>query len=292
MKRNRILPAVAVAAGLLLSSTACGGGDNANAATGDKPTATFAPGTTMAKIQQRGKLIVGVKYDQPLFGLKNPVSGKLEGMDIELAKELAKQLTGSADNVEFVETVTKNREAFLQQNKVDVVIASYAVTDARKKAVDFAGPYLHSQVGIMTRKTDTSINTPQDLNGKNVCTTTGARAASLVPEEAPQAKITLFSTYSECAQALKENRVDAVTTTEALLLGVMSQNQGQFRMASGHLADSEDYAIGSPKGDDALHAYLDDFLKKIEADGEWKKIYDDTVGTVKPGDATPPAISL
>jgi glutamate transport system substrate-binding protein len=288
MKLTHLFPALAIMGALVLGTTACGGGTAATS----HPSQTFPAGSTMAKIQERGKVIVGVKFDQPLFGVKNPVSGTMEGLDIEMAKILAKDLTGSADNVEYVEAVTKNREAFIDQNKVDVVIASYAVTDARKKVVSFAGPYLESNVALMVRKDDPSVDKPADLAGKNVCSTTGARAAQLIGQAVPDAKLILFSTYSECAQALKDKRVDAVTTTEAILLGIESQNPDAFRIASGHLADSEEFAIGSAKGDTAFHDYLDEVLTKAIADGDWKKAYEATIGKVKPGNVTPPKIVL
>lgn len=289
MKRQHFLPAVAIAGALILGTTACAG---STPAADSKPAQSFPANSTMDKIQKRGKVIVGVKFDQPLFGVKNPVTGKMEGLDIEMARILAKDLTGSADNVEFVEAVTKNREAFLQQNKVDAVIASYAVTEERKKVVSFAGPYLESNVALLVRKDDSSVNKPEDLQGKTVCSTTGARAAQLIGAAVPAAKVVLFSTYSECAQALKDKRVDAVTTTEAILLGVQSQNPDAYRIADGHLADAEEFAIGSAKDDAAFHDYLDQLLTKAIADGDWKKAYDSTIGQVKPGDVTPPKVTL
>lgn len=288
MKKLRIIAPIALAATLALGTTGCG---SSTPPAASSPAQSFPAGTTMAKIQQRGKIIVGVKFDQPMFGVKNPVTGEMEGLDIELAKLLAKDLTGSEDNVEYVEAVTANREAFLQQGKVDAILASYAVTDERKKAVAFEGPYLESGVSTMVRSDDSSISKKDDLNGKPVCTTTGARAAQLLPTLAPQAKLTLFGTYSECAQALKQKRVDAVVTNESLLLGLMEQNKGDFKVVGDYLA-SEEYAIGSAKDDTAWHDYLDGFLKKIEDNGEWKKAYDNTLGAVKPSDVTPPHITL
>ncbi|KRE77142.1 MULTISPECIES: glutamate ABC transporter substrate-binding protein [Micrococcaceae] len=288
MKKLRIIAPLAIAAALALGTTGCG---SSTAPAASTPVERFPAGTTMAKIQQRGKIIVGVKFDQPMFGVKNPVTGDMEGLDIELAKLLAKDLTGSEDNVEYVEAVTANREAFLQQGKVDAILASYAVTDERKKAVAFEGPYLESGVSTMVRNDDSSISNKDDLNGKPVCTTTGARAAQLLPTLAPQAKLTLFGTYSECAQALKQKRVDAVVTNESLLLGLMDQNKGDFKLVGDYMA-SEEYAIGSAKDDTAWHDYLDGFLKKIEDNGEWKKAYDNTIGAVKPSEVTPPQITL
>jgi ABC-type amino acid transport/signal transduction systems, periplasmic component/domain len=294
MRLTHRLAAVAIAAVTAAGMTAC---SSAGAATtpSSTPKQTFAAGSTMAKIQARGKLIVGVKDDFPLFGMKNPVSGKLEGMDIQLADLLAADLTGSADNIEYVVVSSADREAFLQQHKVDAVIATYPPNPERLKAVDFAGPYLMSPVSVMVRKGDTSISKPSDMNGKNICVTAGSGAVAMVPQNASSAKLTTLGTITECMQALEESRVDGVATTNSILLGLISQNPGKFAIAPGDLLKdgkkaSDNDSIGLPKGDKAFHDYLDSFLKKVESDGQWKKIYDSTVGTVSHDSPTPPPI--
>ncbi|GAA4263352.1 glutamate ABC transporter substrate-binding protein [Dactylosporangium darangshiense] len=273
---------------LAASATGCGKSDTGTAA---RPSETFAAGTTMDKIQQRGKLIVGVKFDQPLFGLKNPVSGKIEGFDIEIAKMIAKDITGSDQNIEYIETVTANREAFIQQGKVDIVVATYAVSEERRKQVGFAGPYYDTGVSIMVRKGEAAIKGAADLADRQVCTVTGAKSADLLPTIQPKAQIVKFGTYSNCAQALKEKRVDAVVTGEAILLGIVAQNPDAFQMVDGYLAGEEN-AIGFPKDDSALHDYLNDFLSKIFASGEWLKAYQATVGTATHRTPAPPKIAL
>ncbi|OWT66367.1 glutamate ABC transporter substrate-binding protein [Candidimonas nitroreducens] len=288
IKPSRIFPCLAVAAALAL-----GGSAGAFAASAVKQ---YPPDTTMGKIQKRGKLIVGVKVDFPLFGLRNPVTGKLEGMDIQLAHGIAKDLTGSPDNIEFVEVNSGNREVFLQQHKVDIVIATYPPNAKRVKAVDFAGPYLMSPIGTMVNKDNTSIKQVSDLNGKNICVTKGSGSETYVPLNAPKAKLTVFSSMTQCMEALAQRRVDGVTTTQSILLGQMSQNPGKFKLVPTELLNttgkkaSDNDSIGLPKGDKALHDYLDSYLKKIAANGEWKKIYDSTLGTVMPGNVSPPPI--
>ncbi|MBU6501454.1 MAG: glutamate ABC transporter substrate-binding protein [Burkholderiales bacterium] len=286
IKRSQIFASVAIVTALVL-----GLGDCYAAAV-----KAYPADTAMAKIQKRGKIIVGVKYDFPLFGLKNPVTGDLEGMDIELARGIAEDLTGSAKNIEFVEVNSGNREVFLQQHKVDIVIATYPPNPAREKAVDFAGPYIMSPIGTMVNKGDNTIKKVSDLNGKNICVTKGSGSETYVPLNAPKAKLTVFGTMTQCMEALEEKRVDGITTTQSLLLGQMSQNPGKFQLIPTELLNktgkvaSDNDSIGLPKGDKALHDYLDAYLKKIFANGEWKKMYDSTIGTVSPGAATPPPI--
>lgn len=294
MKKYRNVAALAAGAAIAITLSACAGTATPDA--GAKASAkAFPAGSTMSKIQKRGKLIVAVKDDFPLFGMKNPVTGKLEGMDIELAQLLAKDLTGSADNIQYVTVSSADREAFLEQHKVDVVIATYPPNPERQKAVDFAGPYLMSPVSVMVRSGYSGINQPSDMNGKNICVTAGSGAVAMVPQNAPSAKLTTFGTITECMQGLEQNRVDGVATTNSILLGLISQNPGKFEIAKGDLLKdgkvaSDNDSIGLPKGDKAFHDYLDSFLKKIEAHGDWMKIYKDTVGTIAPGDATPPPI--
>lgn len=292
MKRSRILVPLAAAAVFVLSTSQCVAASERTAVA----VKAYPPGTTMANIQERGKIIVGVKFDFPLFGLKNPVTGELEGMDIQLARGIAKDLTGNANNVEFIEVNSGNREVYLQQHKVDVVIATYPPNAARERAVDFAGPYLMSPIGTMVNKDNTTINKVPDLNDKTICVTKGSGSETLVPLNAPKAKLAVFSSMTQCVEALQERRVDGVTTTQSLLLGQMSQHPGKFRLASTELLDktgktaSDNDSIGLRKGDKSLHDYLDSYLKKIFANGEWKKMYDSTIGTVMPGNATPPPI--
>src|SRR5438270_5785564 len=119
---------VAGACGTKTSSTSGG-------ASGTAP--TFPAATTMAALQQKGKIIVGTKFDQPLFGLKNPMTGAIEGFDVEVAKIMAQGIFGgtladAAKHVEFVETVSKVREPSIQEGKVDIVVATYTINNTRK----------------------------------------------------------------------------------------------------------------------------------------------------------------
>lgn len=252
--------------------------------------------TTMGKIQKRGKLIVGVKVDFPLFGLRNPVTGKLEGMDIDLAQGIATDLLGNPDAIQYVEVNSGNREVFLQQGKVDMIIATYPPNPAREKSVDFAGPYVMSPIGTMVSINNQTIHNIDDMNGKTICVTKGSGSETYVPLNAPKAKLLVLGTMTQCMQAVLEHRADGVTTTQSILLGQMSQNPGKFKLVDTELVNqsgkkaSDNDSIGIPKGDKALHDYLDAYLRRIFTNGEWKKMYDRTIGTVLPGNVEPPPI--
>jgi glutamate transport system substrate-binding protein len=245
-------------------------------------------GSTMEAIQKRGKLIVGTKMDQPLFGLKG-FSGKPEGFDVEIAKKVAWSIFGDANAVEFVEAVSKNREPFIKEGRVDIVVATYTINDTRKKVVDFAGPYYIAGQDIMVRSVNDNIKGVQDLNGKKVCTARGSTSEKNLKEFAPAALGTLYDGYAQCAEALGNGDVEAVTTDNSVLLGFVQKNRGAYKLV-GRPFSEEPYGIGLKKGDSQFRAFLNDVLEGMYRDGSWQMAYDATIGQVQPQPPAPPPV--
>ncbi len=267
------LRALAAATVLALSLTACGGEDEVT--TEVKKDAKFAAGSTMAKFNEAGKIRVGVKFDQPGVGFKD-VGGKPEGFDIEIAKIIAAKLGIEPDGIEFVETVSKNREPFLQKGTVDIVAASYSITDERRQVVGQAGPYYVTGQQLLTRKDDNSIKGPDDLKGKKVCSVTGSTSIATV-EEKYGAQPAPFGTYSECVQQLLNKQVDAVTTDGAILLGYAAQNPDELQVVGEEFSE-ERYGIGYKLGDKAFCEFLNKTLQDSFEDGSWQEAFDKTLG--------------
>jgi hypothetical protein len=167
------LIAVSLVAALAVLA-ACGDDEGESGAEVKEGSASFAAGTTMARLNEAGKVRVGTKFDQPLFGLKN-LEGKPEGFDAEIAEIIAADLGISAENIEWIETISANREPFIQQDKVDFVVATYTINDKRKEAIDFAGPYYVAGQDIMVAKGNPEdITGPAALAGKKVCSVAGS----------------------------------------------------------------------------------------------------------------------
>ena len=146
--RTHRLVTWAVAAALAFGTVACGDDDGDSVGTGtDK---NFAVGSTMERLNKAGKVKVGTKFDQPLFGLKG-VSEKVEGFDVEIAKIIATELGIPESGVEFVESISKNREDFIVNGTVDFIVATYTINDDRKQKVGFAGPYYVAGQDIMVK---------------------------------------------------------------------------------------------------------------------------------------------
>jgi glutamate transport system substrate-binding protein len=291
MRVGRTLRLAGAVLALTLAAAACGGDDNGGGDGGGQVNqgASFPEGTTMARLKQAGTVKVGTKFDQPLFGLKN-LEGKPEGFDVEIAKLIAGEMGIAADKIQWVETVSANREPFIQQGKVDYVVATYTINDERKKVVDFAGPYYEAGQDIMVAKGNPEgIAGPDDLAGKKVCSVTGSTPAENIRTNYPKAQLTEFDVYSKCAEALKNGQVQAVTTDNVILLGLISKDQEAFELV-GKPFTKEPYGIGLKKGDTEFRTFINDTLEKIEQDGRWLKAWDATAGKVATEKPTPPAI--
>jgi glutamate transport system substrate-binding protein len=170
------------------------------------------------------------------------------------------------------------------------VIASYSITDKRKKVVSFAGPYYVTGQDLLIRKADKdSIKGPDDLAGKKVCSVTGSTPLANIEENYKQAKAVPFSTYTECVDQLTTNQVDAVSTDGAILLGYAAKNPDTL-MVVGKPFSTEKYGIGLKKDDTQFRKFLDDTLQKAFDKGDWKKAYDSTLG--KSGSSAPAPPSL
>jgi glutamate transport system substrate-binding protein len=273
---------------LALTLAACGGDDDGGGGQVNSG-ASFPEGTTMARLKAAGAVKVGTKFDQPLFGLKN-LQGKPEGFDVEIAKLIAGEMGIAADKIEWVEAVSANREPFIQQGKVDFVVATYTINDKRKQVVDFAGPYYEAGQDIMVAKGNPEqIKGPEDLAGKKVCSVTGSTPAENIRTNYPKAELTEFDVYSKCAEALKNGQVQAVTTDNVILLGLISQDQEAFELVAKPFT-KEPYGIGLKKGDTAFRNFINDTLEKAFQDGRWLAAWDATAGKVAKEKPTPPTI--
>jgi glutamate transport system substrate-binding protein len=297
MRRFRYFGAALVAVALI--AVGCGDDDDGTVTGGQSgdstPAPTFPAGTTMAALQSKGKIIVGVKYDQPGLGQKNPTTNKVEGFDVEIAKQIALGVFGGdiddiESKIEFQESTTPNREDFIEFGTVDMVVATYTINDARKRRVDFAGPYYIAGQDIMVKANDTSIKGVADLNGKKTCSVRNSTPAGNVARLAPEADLTLFDQYSDCVQALRDGRVQSVTTDNSILLGFVAASPSEFKIVGNKFTD-EPYGIGVKRGDDAFRTFINDRLEAIYANGEWAKLFAATLGKLGIPTPTPPPVN-
>ncbi|MFR4488764.1 MAG: glutamate ABC transporter substrate-binding protein [Bifidobacterium pseudocatenulatum] len=225
-----------------------------------------------------GKIRIGIKFDQPGLGFKK--SGTYVGFDVDVAKYVAKKLGYSEDQIIWKEAPSKQREAMIQNGDVDMILATYSITDERKKAVSFAGPYFVAGQDLLVRKDDNSINGPEDLNGKRLCSVTGSTSAATVKEKfASEVQLMEQPGYAECATALFSGIVDAVTTDDIILAGLASASRGKLKVV-GKPFTQEYYGVGIKKGDTQLATKINNAIVDMIQDGSWENaISDNTKGT-------------
>lgn len=282
---------LAMLALVALVAAACGGDDDddddddggttGTATTAASPSAapSFAADSTMAKIAANKKLVVGVKFDQPGFGLKDPATGKVDGFDVAVAKEIGKALGLKEDQIEFVEAVSANRIPFLQEDKVDLVIATMTINADRKTQIDFSRPYYLAGQSILVKKDNTTIKSVDDLNGKKVCSVQGSTSEKNVQAKAPQAELLSLTGYAACVSAMKDGRVEAVSTDDIILAGFAAADN-TLKLVGGQFTQ-EPYGIGVKKGKTDLVQFIDAQLDRMFKDGTWDKIYEKYLGKVE-----------
>lgn len=269
---RRRLAALGATAALAVGLTACGGSD-----------ATTSSGSGA------GGLKIGIKIDQPGLGLKQ--GSDYKGMDIDVATYVAGKLGTTADKITWVPAPSAQRETLIETGQVDLVVATYSITDTRKQKVSFAGPYFIAGQDLLVRADDTSITGPEAMTGKKLCSVKGSTSAQKVKDKYPGVNLQEFGTYSECVAALVSKGVDALTTDDTILAGYAAQAQytGKLKVV-GKTFSEERYGIGLKKGDTALCQKVTDAVNAMIKDGAWQKAVDANLGPAgyKPGAGNPP----
>ncbi|MFM1653260.1 transporter substrate-binding domain-containing protein [Brevibacillus sp. B_LB10_24] len=243
---------------------------------GNQSSASTGASGTLAKIKERDKFVVGVKYDLNLFGLKDPATGNVEGLDIDLAKAIAKKVLGDENKIELKEVTSKTRIPMLKNGEIDAIIATMTITEDRKKEVDFSDVYFNAGQSLLVKK-DSPINQLSDIKkGMKIVTAKGSTSAKNIREKAPEAEILEFENYAEAFTALKAGQGDALTTDNALLYGMAKQDPN-YRVTNETFTE-EPYGIAVAKGDSEFTAVINDLLKEMKENGEYDKIYEKWIG--------------
>ncbi|MCE7004955.1 glutamate ABC transporter substrate-binding protein [Kibdelosporangium philippinense] len=242
---------------VLLVVTGCGGGDEPPAGP---------------------KLTVGIRFDQPGLGTRDP-DGGYAGFDVDVAEYVAERLGADKRNVTFVEARPTERENMLEQQKADMVVATYSITADRKQRVDFAGPYFVAGQSLLVRKTNSDIDGPESLNDSDwrLCSVAGSTPARQVQASYAQS-VTLDQrdSYPECIAALLNGDIDAVTTDDVILAGYAAQYPDKLKVV-GKPFSTERYGIGLRKGD-GRRAKVTDALRAMLADGSWDRFVRENLG--------------
>ncbi|MFD0365358.1 glutamate ABC transporter substrate-binding protein [Nocardia sp. GCM10030253] len=253
------------------------------------PTASLRPtsgasGPTIDAIRARGRLVVGLDTGSNLFSFRDPVSGAVVGFDADIAKEVARDLLGSPDLIEYRSLGSADREQALQDHTVDLVAKTMTITCERWQKVSFSTVYLRANQRVLAVK-NSGINGLSDLAGRRVCVVRGTTSLDRIRQEQPGATILSVPTWADCLVVLQQRQVDAVSTDDAILAGLAAQDP--YTHLVGGSISVEPYGLGIPKGNNDLVRSVNGTLERIRADGTWTRIYRQWLSVLGPAPAPP-----
>ncbi|MBB5866824.1 glutamate transport system substrate-binding protein [Allocatelliglobosispora scoriae] len=235
-------------------------------------------------LKDRPTLRIGVRTTLPFLSYRDPKSGKYSGFEIEIARDLAKELGYAETEIDWVTVSTlQSRQQVLQSGSADMVVASFSITEEREKLFDFAGPYLLVPQAVLVSKVRTkALDTIADLRapGVRVCTGTGSTSErALVSKEIRPEPV---NDDTQCKDGMKSGKYDAYSTDLQILASFKAEDSERWEILPLEIADtSERIGVATPNGDEALRGLINYFLsqwQKNKLNSPWLRAYDRTIG--------------
>ena len=229
------------------------------------------------KVKEAGVLRVGGTRTSFLFSQLDETDNGIRGFDAGLYQLLARYILGDESKFELTQVTSSTRESVLTEDQVDAVFATYSITPSRQEVISFAGPYYTSRQAILIKNGNTEITGLESLAGKVVATQAGSTGPAILAEFAPDAEAAEFEDDIQARTAVEQGRADAYVTDYTLILNSLVKNPGVYAIAGDVFGPEDNYGIGLPKDSDGV-AFINGFLKTIEADGTWAKLWKISLG--------------
>jgi aspartate/glutamate/glutamine transport system substrate-binding protein len=265
MKKGKLIIAgLLVTLGFTMSG--CGASKSKTASTGDSSVAA-----DIKAIKDRGSLKVGVKVDVPKFGYKDPKTSNIEGLEVDIAKAVAKKILGDENKISLEGVNAKTRGPLLDSGQTDMIAATFTITEDRKKVYNFSDAYFTDSVGLMVKKAS-GITDLKGLNGKKIGVAQSATSKAVIQAEADKAGIKLtfseFATYPELKTALDSGRIDCFSVDGSILSGYLDDST----VILDQRFSPQEYGIASKKGNDGLAKVINDTVNEMKKSGELDKL--------------------
>jgi polar amino acid transport system substrate-binding protein len=244
------------------------------------------PGTFMREIQDRGRLIAGVKDDVLLWGYMNPRTNQIEGFEVDLVREIARAIFGTADGrLELRPVTTAARIPALKEGTVDLVAATMTITAPRKEEIYFSEVYYNAGQRLLVRRDSTATGI-QDMDGKRVCATKGSTSERNIRQVNPRAEVVEADKWTDCLLLLQQGRIDGISTDDAILSGLAEQDPNTKIV--GPTFSSEPYGLGVAKNHPEFVRFVNGVLQEIKRNGRWAEIYNRWLSKLGPAPEPPP----
>jgi polar amino acid transport system substrate-binding protein len=247
-----------------------------------RPSAAVGP--AVEAIQRRGRLIVGVDQSTNLFSFRDPVSGELQGFNVDIAREIARDLLGDPDKVDFRLLSEPERIGAVQNQAVDILAKATTITCARAELIAFSTVYFEASQRLLVPK-DSPVQGPADLAGKRVCSGFGTTSLATVSRVAPTATLVAVQNMDDCLVLLQQGQADAASTDDSILAGMAVQDPNLHIV--GPSLEAEPYGIGVNKSQEDLVRAVNASLERIRRDGTWLSLYRRWLTVLGPASSPP-----
>lgn len=256
-------------------------------APGDMPA-----GTHLAAIQERGRLVVGVSADTLLFGARDPISGRIEGFDIDVLRAVADAIFGPApdggpDNIEFKVITYADRLPVLEQDEVDLVAHTMTINCERWERIAFSTEYFTAGQSLLVQR-GSAIETPDDFGPQDtVCVAGGSTNLQEMERNYPDVALEIVPDLTDCLVLFQQSAVTAITGDNTVMAGFAAQDP--YGQATSELFTTEPYGIGVSHDHPELVEFVNLVLEAMREDGRLLAIGQTWLGDAAPTDV-PPAV--
>ncbi|MFT4086000.1 MAG: glutamate ABC transporter substrate-binding protein [Gordonia sp. (in: high G+C Gram-positive bacteria)] len=240
--------------------------------------------SSMEQIYQRGSLIVGTDIGSNPLSFRDPISGDIEGFDVDVAHWISEAIFGDPDRIEFRILATDDRLKALENGEVDVVVKSMSITCKRLQSVYFSAPYYAASQRVLAYR-NSGIDSVTGLTGKSTCATRGSTSIDRVKNMVPSVKVISTNSWADCLVLLQQGQVDTITSDDTILAGIAAQDP--WVKMVGQSFGAEDYGVGIAKNKPDLVRFVNGVLEQRRADGSWNTSYNRWLSVLGPG--SPPA---
>jgi polar amino acid transport system substrate-binding protein len=244
-------------------------------------------GSTMAKIAARGRLIAGVDQGKYLVGYRNPITGQIEGSDIDIVRQIATAIFGDPNRVQYVVLDIADRAGALNRSQVDLVVNSFSVTCDRQRTVEFSTVYMAATARVLV-PVNSGVREVEDLAGKRVCTSAGSTTERMLRALPAHLDVQTLPGIPDCMVELQHGRAAAVSSDDVLLAGLAAQDP-QTHVVGRSLLQS-DYAVGMRRDAPDLVRFVNGVLERARADGSLAASDEHWLGRLNPVPQPAPAV--
>jgi len=256
------------------------------------PVASYAPTTTpgasVAAIRDSGALVVAVSADTYLMGARNPVTGDIEGFDIDMASYVAQAIFGERGHLRLRVITSAERVSVLENHEVDLVARAFTMNCARWEQVAFSAEYYHAGQKVLVSTDSPATSLATLTAGSRVCAPAGTTTLSQLQSDHPRLTPVPAATHTGCLALFQQGEVDAVTGDDTILAGLAAQDP--YAHVVGAAVSDEPYGLGVAADRQDLVQFVNAVLEQVKADGRWTASYERWLSVLGPAPAPPQAV--